>query len=148
MALKLTITDTTAPASTTPAAPRPAMAPRPLAKAARAATAPKAATAAPKAASKALAAPATPRISKRAQAAADALASAQTGKLPAAPSFDAATHDGYRKRLLALLAAGKAGDLATLVGDATEPKGSSRVIICRWRDLAIVALKARAAKAA
>jgi hypothetical protein len=74
---------------------------------------------------------------------------AAQGKMPAAPDFSAPTHKSWRKRLDAIVAAAKAGNIKALRADATEPKSSSRVILCRYRDAAIAALeaKAKAAKA-
>lgn len=122
-----------------PAAP----APKATARKAKAAAAPKApkAPAAPKA-------PKEPKLSARAQAAADALAGAEAGKLPVEPDFTAATHNSYRKKLEGIIAAAKANDLAALEADTTEPKCSSRIPLCRYRDLAIIAVKARLAKKA
>jgi hypothetical protein len=85
---------------------------------------------------------------KREQAQADAMAAAQKGVLPVAPDFSAPTHKAFRKRLETLVAAAKAGDVAALKADTTEPKSSSRAILCRWRDLTVVALEAKAAKKA
>jgi hypothetical protein len=88
---------------------------------------------------------AKPKLGKRAQAEADAAA----GKLPAPPDFSAETHARFRKRLSEIEAAVKAGDIKALRADTTEPKSSSRVALCRYRDLAIIALEAqRAGKAA
>lgn len=84
-------------------------------------------------------------VGKRAQIEADAAA----GKLPAPPDFSAETHARFRKRLGEIVAAVKAGDVKALKADTTEPKSSSRVALCRYRDLAIIALEAqRAGKAA
>lgn len=81
---------------------------------------------------------------------AEALAAAQRGELPTPPDFSAETHKRFRKTLEQLIDFAKAGNLKELKGDKTEPKSSSRVAVCRYRDLAIVALeaKAKAAKAA
>jgi hypothetical protein len=72
---------------------------------------------------------------------------AAQGKMPAAPDFSAPTHKSWR--MDAIVAAAKAGNIKALRADATEPKSSSRVILCRYRDAAIAALeaKAKAAKA-
>jgi hypothetical protein len=95
------------------------------------------------AADKAAAKPKT--IGKRAQIEADAAA----GKLPTPPDFSAETHARFRKRLSEIEAFVKAGDIKALKADTTEPKSSSRVALCRYRDLAIIALEAqRAGKAA
>lgn len=113
---------------------------------AKAAKAPKAAK--PAKEPKAAKAPKEPKVGKRAAAEAEALAAANAGKLPVAPDFSKPTHSAFRKRLEALIVAAKAGDIAALKADPTEPKSSSRVQLCRWRDLTIAALEARAAKAA
>lgn len=87
----------------------------------------------------------TKAIGKRAQIEADAAA----GKLPTPPDFSAETHARFRKRLSEIVAFVKAGDIKALKADTTEPKSSSRVALCRYRDLAIIALEAqRAGKAA
>ena len=90
--------------------------------------------------------PAKPKaVGKRAQIEADAAA----GKLPTPPDFSAETHARFRKRLGEIVAFVKAGDIKALKADTTEPKSSSRVALCRYRDLAIIALEAqRAGKAA
>lgn len=74
---------------------------------------------------------------------AEALAAAERGEMPAAPDFSAETHKRFRKTLDALVVAANAGDLKTLKADKTEPKSSSRVTLCRYRDLCIVALEAQ-----
>lgn len=88
------------------------------------------------------------KLSARAQLAADTLAAAEAGKLPPVPNFDAPTHNSYRKKLMGLVDAAKAGNLAHLEADTTEPKCSSRIPLCRYRDLAIIAVKAQLAKKA
>ena len=92
------------------------------------------------------AAPAKPKaVGKRAQIEADAAA----GKLPTPPDFSAETHARFRKRLGEIVAFVRAGDVKALKADTTEPKSSSRVALCRYRDLAVIALEAqRAGKAA
>ena len=72
---------------------------------------------------------------------------ASRGDLPPAPDLSAPTHKAFRKRGEKIVAMAEAGDLARLEADTTEPKSSSRVMICRYRDLAIVALAARARQA-
>ena len=84
---------------------------------------------------------------KRAAARAEAEAAAQRGELPTAPDFSTPTHKAWRKKLDAIVAMVDAGDLAGLKAETTEPKSSSRVMLCRYRDLAIMALEARAAAA-
>lgn len=74
---------------------------------------------------------------------AEALEAAKRGELPTAPDFSAPTHKAFRGRLAKIVAMIDAGDVAGLKADTTEPKSSSRVILCRFRDLAITALEAR-----
>lgn len=73
---------------------------------------------------------------------------AQRGELPEAPDFTPPSHKRFRKALATIIAMVEGGDIAGLKADTMEPKSSSRVMICRYRDLAIIALEARAAKAA
>lgn len=68
---------------------------------------------------------------------------AERGKLPTAPDFSAPTHKRYLKRLEAIVAMVKAGNVKGLKADDTQPVSSSRVILCRYRDNAIVALEAQ-----
>jgi hypothetical protein len=77
------------------------------------------------------------------------LASAQAGKLPASPDFAAETHARFRPKLAEVVALAEAGDAKALA--AWEHKGfigSSMRAVMRYRDLALVALEARAAKTA
>ena len=77
------------------------------------------------------------------------LASAQAGKLPAPPDFAAETHKRFRPKLAEVVALAKAGNAKALA--AWEHKGfmgSSMKAVMRYRDLALIALEARAAKAA
>jgi len=70
-----------------------------------------------------------------------AQAVAEQGILPQQPDFTANTHKPYRKRLAALVALVEAGDL---VGQMLPPRSSSPKALHRYRDLAIIALKAHA----
>ena len=81
---------------------------------------------------------------------AEALAAAQRGEMPTPPDFSAETHKRFRKTLEQLVDFAKAGNVKGLRADKTQPLSSSRVALCRYRDLAIAALeaKAKAAKAA
>lgn len=81
---------------------------------------------------------------------AEVQAAAERGELPTPPDFSADTHKRFRPILEGLVAMAAAGNLKGLKADKTEPKSSSRQAICRYRDLAIVALTAQAkvAKAA
>ena len=77
------------------------------------------------------------------------IASAQAGKLPAPPDFAAETHKRFRPKLAEVVALAKGGDAKALA--AWEHKGfmgSSMKAVMRYRDLALIALEARAAKAA
>lgn len=73
-----------------------------------------------------------------------ALLAAQGGELPIAPDFSKPTHARFRKTLEQLVAFVEAGDIKGLKADKTEPASSSRAAMCRYRDLAITALEARA----
>ena len=80
---------------------------------------------------------------------AEILASAQAGVLPAPPDFTAETHRRFRPKLAEVVALVEAGDVAGL--RAYQYVGflsSSPRAIMRDRDLALVALEARAPKAA
>jgi len=78
---------------------------------------------------------------KRAQAEADAAA----GKLPQAPDFSAETHKRFRPRLEELQALIADADIAGLEAVKINPVSSSPKALARYRDLAVIALKARAA---
>lgn len=68
---------------------------------------------------------------------------AKNGVLPKPPDFSAGTHDGYRNRFERIVAMAKRGDLTSLKEDDTADKGSSRHIICRYRQIAITAIQAK-----
>lgn len=70
---------------------------------------------------------------------------AAAGELPETPDFSKDTHKPFRKKLAAIVAMIEANDIAALKAETTEPKSSSRNILCRYRDLAIIALEAQAA---
>lgn len=89
-------------------------------------------------------APAAPAVRKNAKLEA-VMEAARQGKLPTPPDFTSTTHKPFRKRLEAIQAMVAAGDVAGLEADDTKPVSSSRVMLCRYRDAAIVALKARKA---
>jgi hypothetical protein len=72
-------------------------------------------------------------------------ASARTGKMPDPPDFSAPTHAGYRGTLARFVQMAKAGDIEGLRADPLEPKSSSRIILDRYRQLAIIALEAKIA---
>lgn len=69
-------------------------------------------------------------------------AAAAAGKLPAAPDFSAETHKPFRKKLADVVALVEAADIEGLKAYPIEPKSSSRKAICRYRDLAVIALQA------
>jgi hypothetical protein len=95
----------------------------------------------PAPAKKAKAEPKPAALGKRAQT----LADAEAGKVPPPPDFSAPTHDGYRKRLEALVALVKARDLKGLKAvEMLKPYNSSTVALHRYRDLAMTALAAAA----
>lgn len=75
-------------------------------------------------------------------------AAAMRGTLPPVPDFSADTHSGYRGKLAEVVALVDAGDIQGLLANDIEPKSSSRAAICRYRDIAIVALQAMAANKA
>lgn len=75
------------------------------------------------------------------------LEAAQRGELPAAPDFSAETHKRFRAKLAAVVAATEAGDLDALRAFQINPVSSSPKAIAKYRDLAVIALEARAAKA-
>lgn len=73
-----------------------------------------------------------------------ALEAAQKGILPEPPNFEAETHRPYRKRLAELVEMAKAGDLAGLRAAKINPISTSPKAMDRFRNLAVVALEARA----
>lgn len=75
-------------------------------------------------------------------------AAAAAGTLPPVPDFSADTHARFRGKLEQVVALVKAGDVKGLEGFAINPVSSSPKAIARYRDLAVIALKAKAAKAA
>jgi hypothetical protein len=79
---------------------------------------------------------------------AQAIADAEAGKLPPAPDFSAATHKRFRAKLAAVVALAAAGDIAGLKAFAINPISSSPKAIDRYRNLAVTALEAKAAKVA
>lgn len=80
---------------------------------------------------------------------AERLAAAQAGVLPDPPDFTAPSHARFRPKLAAVVALVEAGDVEGL--RAWTPNwfvGSSTKALLRFRDLTLVALEARTAKAA
>lgn len=76
------------------------------------------------------------------------LEAAQRGELPAAPDFSAETHKRFRAKLAQIVAAVEAGDIEALRAFTINPVSSSPKAMAKYRDLAVIALEARAAKAA
>jgi hypothetical protein len=74
---------------------------------------------------------------------AEVLAAAETGKLPPKPDFSAPTHKRFRAKLDALHAFVKAADIKGLKAFEINPVSSSPKALARYRELAIIALKAR-----
>lgn len=80
-------------------------------------------------------------LGKRAQA----LADAQAGKVPPAPDFSAPTHAPYVKKLEELQTMIARRDLAGLKKFKINPTSTSPKALARYRDLAVIALTAKAA---
>ena len=67
--------------------------------------------------------------------------------MPQPPDFSAATHKPYRARLAALVALAEVGDLTGLEAiEMVPPRSTSPKVLHRYRDLAMTALRARAAR--
>ena len=84
---------------------------------------------------------AAPATGKRAEI----LAAAERGVLPTPPDFTAETHKPYRKKLEEIVALVKAGDVKALKAYAINPVSSSPKALDKYRNLALIALKAKAA---
>jgi hypothetical protein len=72
---------------------------------------------------------------------------AKAGKLPEPPDFSAKTHERFRGKLESLIAMVKAKDVAGLKAEPINPISSSPKALDRYRNLAVTALEAKAAKA-
>jgi hypothetical protein len=83
-------------------------------------------------------------LSKRAQL----LADCEAGKLPPVPDFTANTHKPYRAKLAALVDLVKAGDIKGLKAVHIPTYQTSVKAMDRYRNLAVIALEARAKKEA
>ena len=81
-------------------------------------------------------------LSKRAAV----LAAAQAGKLPPPPDFSAPTHTRYRAEAQLLVDLAKSGDIEGLKAMVIKPYSSSPKAMAKYRDLAVIALEARAAE--
>ena len=68
------------------------------------------------------------------------------GELPTPPDFSAETHKPYRGKREKLIALAEAGDIEGLRAVAINPTSTSPKALIRYRDLAIRALEARAAR--
>lgn len=90
---------------------------------------------------------AAPKAAEKApgkRAAAEAAAAA--GTLPTPPDFSAETHKRFRGKLAEVVALVEAKDVAGLKAYAINPISSSPKAIDRYRNLAVIALEAQAAK--
>ena len=89
-----------------------------------------------------------PKAAKEPGKRAAILAAAEAGTLPAAPDFSAETHKRFRAKLAQVVTAAEAGDLEALRAFDINPVSSSPKAILKYRDLAVIALEARAKKGA
>ncbi len=69
---------------------------------------------------------------------------AERGELPAPPDFTAPTHARFRTRLAELVEMANAGDVESLKTAVIPTYSTSPRAIARYRDLAVIALEARA----
>ena len=76
------------------------------------------------------------------------LAAAERGELPSPPDFSAETHKRFRGKLAEVVALAEAGNVAGLEAFPINPISSSPKAIAKYRDLAVIALKARGAQKA
>jgi hypothetical protein len=74
------------------------------------------------------------------------LAAAEAGKLPAVPDFSAPTHERFRKKLAEVVALVKEGDVRKLKAFEINPLSSSPKAIDRYRNLAVIAITAKASR--
>ena len=74
----------------------------------------------------------------------DVMAAAERGEIPAAPDFSAATHTRFRGKLAEVVGLVEAGNIAGLKPYKINPVSSSPKAIDKYRNLAIIALKAKA----
>lgn len=81
-----------------------------------------------------------PKASAKVQAILDAAAK---GVMPATPDFSKTTHAGHRKHLANVVALAKAGDVAGLEAYFINPRGSSSILLARYRLGCVLALKAK-----
>lgn len=88
--------------------------------------------------------PAKPASGKRASVE----EAARQGNLPTPPDFSAMTHARFRAKLAKLVELAEAGDAEGLKAFAINPVSTSPRAMARYRDLAVLAIEARAAIAA
>lgn len=79
-------------------------------------------------------------LGKRAQM----LADAEAGKIPAPPDFTSDTHARFRPKLEELVKLVKSGDIKALKAFHINPISTSPKAMDRYRNLAVIALTARA----
>ena len=72
-----------------------------------------------------------------------ALDMAAEGDMPTPPDFTAATHKPYRAKLAKLIALAQAGDIRGLNAVVINPTSTSPKALLKYRDLCVMALKAR-----
>lgn len=77
---------------------------------------------------------------------AEILAAAQAGTIPDAPDFSAETHSRYRKKLGEIVALVEAGNIEALKAFPINPISSSPKAMDKYRNLAVIALEARASR--
>jgi len=70
---------------------------------------------------------------------------AQTGALPQPPDFSKPTHARFRAKLAQIVALAEAGDIAGLQAFGINPVSSSPKAMARYRNLCVIAIKARSA---
>ena len=75
-------------------------------------------------------------------------AAARSGTLPMPPDFSAATHARFRAKLTKLVELAQAGDAEALKVVIINPVSTSPRAMAAYRDLAVLAIEARTAKAA
>lgn len=83
-----------------------------------------------------------PKAGKPAAKRAEILAAALRGELPAAPDFSAETHKRFRPKLARLVEMAEKGDVEGLEAEAINPVSSSPKAMDKYRNLAVIALKA------
>ena len=74
-------------------------------------------------------------------------AKARHGELPPPPDFSAPTHARFRAKLAALVELAGKADVTGLRAIAINPVSSSPKALARYRDLAVMAIEARAGRA-